>query len=228
MDFPVSLFCGAVRPLPPDGRPSAIVKHRVAGPIELGPHGLAGDEQADRRVHGGPDKAVHLFPAQTYARLAAAFPDAAERLVPGSIGENLSVDGLDEATVRIGEVFSLGTARLQVSEPRSPCWKIDARYGVSGLTAFIAEQACAGWYLRVLTPGTVADGDCLRRLPADPANDPAAPTLAAFWALWLAHRPQPEQLANLAALPTLGGNWPKKLRERHAWLLANPPLPLAD
>ena len=223
MELPVTLYCGAVRPLPPDGRPSAIIKDRVRGPIALDIGGLAGDQQADRRVHGGADKAVHLFPVTHYARLAAAVPEAADRLIAGSIGENISVSGLDESTVRIGEVFALGTARLQVSEPRSPCWKIDARYGVSGLTAFIAEHGCAGWYLRVLTAGVVQEDDRLRRLPDDPAGDPQAPTLAEFFTLWQHHRPDPGALETLAALPALGGNWPRKLRERAAWLRANPP-----
>lgn len=220
--YSVSLFRGAIRPLPPDGRPSAIIKDRVDGPLALGHEGFAGDAQADRRVHGGPDKAVHLFPATHYARLAVAVPEAAAQLVLGSIGENLSVAGLDETNVRLGEVFTLGPTRLQVSEPRSPCWKIDARYGVTGLTAFIAAQGCAGWYLRVLTPGIVHPGDMLCRAPDDPAGDPQAPTLAEFFTLWQHHRPDPCALETLAALPALGGNWPRKLRERAAWLRANP------
>ena len=125
----VSLFIGTIAPLPESGRPTGMFKHPVSAPLDLGHEGFAGDEQADRRVHGGPEKAVHLYPAIHYARLALAFPEIAGQLKPGCLGENISSPTLDEAQVRIGEVFGLGDARLQVCQPRNPCWKIDARFG---------------------------------------------------------------------------------------------------
>jgi hypothetical protein len=86
----ITLFTGGIQPLPESGRPTGMYKTRVDAPIALGTEGFAGDQQADRRVHGGPDKAVHLYPARHYARLAARFPEAAAQLVPGALGENLS------------------------------------------------------------------------------------------------------------------------------------------
>ena len=85
----ISLFIGGIRPLPESGRPTGMYKQPANGPLELGPEGFVGDQQADRRVHGGPDKAVHLYPAAHYARLAGRFPAAASQLVIGSMGENL-------------------------------------------------------------------------------------------------------------------------------------------
>ena len=125
----------------------------IAAFKQIGPEGFSGDAQADRRVHGGPEKAVHLYPAAHYTRLAERFPEAAAQLQPGSLGENISSSTLDETRVRIGDIFRLGEARLQVCQPRSPCWKIDDRFGCAGMAAYIAEQRLTGWYFRVLQPG---------------------------------------------------------------------------
>ncbi|MDH5177782.1 MAG: MOSC domain-containing protein [Gammaproteobacteria bacterium] len=212
----VSIFIGDVKPLPVSGRPTGIYKTRVSAPIAIGTEGFQGDAQADRRVHGGPDKAVHLYPTRHYARLADEFPQVAADLVPGSIGENLATAALDEADVRVGDVWQLGTALLQVSQPRSPCWKIDERYGCDGMAKFIAASGLTGWYWRVLQPGMVAPGDPLDLL--EPAAD--APTLREAMQLCSAHRPPVQQLERLASVPGIAGNWRDKIVQRIAWLRA--------
>lgn len=211
----VLIFSGRIRSLPESGRPSGIFKTRAPFPVEIGPLGLLGDEQADRRVHGGPDKAVHYFPRPHYARLAARFPEVADAVVAGSIGENLSAD-LVESEVRIGDIWHIGTARLQVCQPRNPCWKIDDRYGVDGMAKFLAEQRIAGWYLRVLAPGTVHTDD---RLTIETAS--GAPTLGEALALLAEHRPSLEQLAALLQSPALADNWRQAIGKRLAWLRRN-------
>lgn len=213
----VTLFAGQVRVMPGDSRTTGIFKTPVAGRVAIGCDGLAGDEQADRRVHGGPDKALHFYPADHYRRLAARFPALAAALVPGSIGENISAAGIDETAVCIGDVFALGSARLQVCQPRQPCWKIDARYGVEGMTAFIAEAGLTGGYLRVLEPGEAASGMALALLE----RQPLAPTLAELWQVWRAQRPAIDRLQSLAAAPGLSANWQRKLAERCEWLRRN-------
>lgn len=217
----ISLFIGSIRPLPDSGRPSGIYKQPVTAPLELGYEGFAGDQQADRRVHGGPEKAVHLYPAGHYARLAARFPEAAPLLVPGSLGENLSTPDLDEHAVRLGGIWRLGSARLQVCQPRNPCWKIDERFAADGMAAFIAEQRLTGWYWRVLTPGRVAPGDEL--LPE--AGGEENFTLAEAMAVWHSHRPSIADLERLAATPGIAEQWRQKLIQRLAWLRANPEQP---
>lgn len=214
----ISLFIGGIRPLPESARPTGIYKTPASGPLDLGREGFAGDQQADRRVHGGPDKAVHLYPARHYARLAAAFPDAAAQLVPGSLGENLSTPDLAEGDVRIGDIWQLGSARLQVCQPRSPCWKIDERFAAAGMAAFIADHALTGWYWRVVTPGRVAPGDRLEL--AEPAA--GAPTLAAAMQLWQEHRPDPAELEALAATPGIAAHWAGKIAARAEWLRRQP------
>jgi MOSC domain-containing protein YiiM len=115
------------------------------------------------------------FPQEHHAALARAFPDA-RHLVPGGLGENLSTAGITEETACIGDIFALGSVRLQIAQPRTPCWKIDARCGVEGVAAHVAEHGIAGWYFRVLEPGECAAGDALIHLE----RAPAAVSLARF------------------------------------------------
>ena len=163
------LFTGRVGLLPGESRGSAIAKHALVAAVRIEIDGLVGDEHADPRAHGGPEKAVHLFPQEHHAALARAFPDA-RHLVPGGLGENLSTAGITEDTACIGDVFALGTVRLQIAQPRTPCWKIDARCGIEGVAAHVAEHGIAGWYFRVLQPGECAAGDALIHLERRPRS----------------------------------------------------------
>lgn len=211
---PVLLYTGRIQPLPGSGRDTGMLKMPVADVIAIGPEGLAGDQQADRKVHGGPDKAVHLYPAEHYARLAARFPEVADRLIPGTIGENISCTGLTEENIHLGDVFQLGSAHLQLSQPRNPCWKIDTRYDSDGMAAYIAEAGLTGWYWRVLTPGIARSGDALCLVE----RHEGMPTLAAAMALWHAHRPSADALAAIAAAPGIASGWRDKIEQRIEWL----------
>jgi MOSC domain-containing protein YiiM len=206
----IAIFAGGVRPLPPDNQPSGIFKAPVVMPMWLGCEGLSGDAQADRRVHGGAEKALHQYPVAHYAALAAAFPDAAELLRPGSIGENLSLAGWDEANVCIGDSFQFGDSVIQVSQPRTPCWKIDYRFEAEGMAQFIDANLLTGWYFRVLEEGAVEPG-CDFRLLERPSPEV---TLKHLLSLWQDHRPAPEALEAVADTPTLAVQWVKKLRDR--------------
>ena len=121
------LYIGEISVLGPEGQRSGIFKRPVAA-VEVSTDGVHGDHQADRRVHGGPEKAVHHYAADNYKLLAARFPGIADALVPGQIGENVSTRGWTEDDVHLGDVFRIGAARVQVSQPRSPCWKINHRF----------------------------------------------------------------------------------------------------
>ncbi|MGE5386746.1 MAG: MOSC domain-containing protein [Betaproteobacteria bacterium] len=209
----VRLFAGSARPLLPESRPSAIFKEELRDKRWLGKEGLEGDVQADRRVHGGPEKALHQYPTGHFRELALRFPECGADLVAGSIGENLSVEGWDESNVCIGDRFRLGEALIEVSQPRTPCWKIDSRYGVEGMARFIEEHGLTGWYFRVLEAGSVAPG-CVFQLVE--RRHPEL-TVAALLAMTRAHRPAPEMLEG-AAVSALSENWIRKLRERAARL----------
>jgi MOSC domain-containing protein YiiM len=209
------IFTGKVGFLPGESRGSAIAKEALAGRCVIGPDGLAGDEHADPGAHGGSEKAVHLFPVEHHEALARAFPEA-RHLQPGGLGENLSTRGITEEQAHIGDVFALGTARLQIAQPRTPCWKIDARCGVEGVAAHVAEHGIAGWYFRVLASGECAAGDALIHLE----RPPGAVSLARFNRTLRDHRPALAALERMATAPGLAPEWIHRIRDRMARLAA--------
>lgn len=140
---------------------SAIDKLQVVGPVRVHALGLDGDEQADRRVHGGEDKALHCYAWKHYAAWRRELLGCALWRVPGAFGENLSVEGLDEHAVCIGDRWLIGTAVTVVSQGRQPCFKLNLRLGVDNMAARVQNTLRAGWYLRVERPGEVAAGDSL-------------------------------------------------------------------
>lgn len=215
--YPVTgLFIGQPGVLQPGGERSAIVKTAVPR-AEVTRAGLAGDAQADRRHHGGPDKALHQFAVPNYERLLARFPELAGRARPGSIGENFSCPALTEHTVCVGDRWQLGSAEVQITEPRNPCIRIDSRFELPGLASFIAGERLQGWYLRVTAPGVVALGDefVLLERPNPELN------LAHCLALTAEHRPALAAFAALADAPGLGQEWQRRLQGRLAFLRAN-------
>ncbi len=212
------LFIGGLTRIDDAGQSTGIYKRRVAESILLTSEGFVGDVQADRRVHGGPEKAVHHYAAENYARLAEHFPTLAAQLIPGSIGENVSTCGWDEHKVCIGDTFRLGDTLIQVSQPRSPCWKIDHRYATDGIARRVAETGLTGWYYRVLAAGTVTLGSALEFVD----RPPNAIALSELWETWRQHRPALEALRRISAAPGLTPAWRKKLIDRYDWLRANP------
>jgi MOSC domain-containing protein YiiM len=160
----VSVQVGPIAPLGPKAVPSAFIKRPVAGPVEVRALGLAGDAQADLRVHGGPDKAVYAYAEAHYPAWAADFPEHAGRLDPGAFGENLTVAGLDESQICVGDIHAIGTARLQVCQPRQPCFKFALRFQDNRMPKAMVRNGRAGWYYRVLTPGVMAAGDPVRHV----------------------------------------------------------------
>jgi len=127
------LLIGALRTLEPEGQRTGLFKEPVTRAM-IRRSGLVGDHQADQRYHGGPEKAVHQYPPDHYPRIAARFPTAAHHAVPGAMGENLASAGMTECTVCLGDRYRLGEAELEVSQPRTPCWKLNHRFGEDRLS----------------------------------------------------------------------------------------------
>lgn len=203
-----ALLHGRAAPFGPNGEPSAIDKRPVDGPLRLTLSGLEGDEQGDLRLHGGPDKALHHFPFEHYAALAAQLPGLPQRV--GGFGENLSTTGLTEADVCLGDVFALGGARIQVSQGRQPCWKLNVRFGHRGMARLIQQAGCTGWYYRVLDAGWVRAGDGLELIerPCPQAS------LAAILRVLYRDTLDLECLRELAALPVMPPRWRDLMRAR--------------
>jgi MOSC domain-containing protein YiiM len=123
---------------------------------------IDGDGQADLRVHGGEHKAVYAYPFEHYAFWAREL--GRDDLVHGQFGENLTTEGLIEDAVHIGDIYRIGEALLQVSQPRSPCFKLGIRMGDESIIARLTTANRTGFYLRVLEEGRVAAGDTIERI----------------------------------------------------------------
>lgn len=211
------VFAGKLQPMPNDGRPTGIFKLPVAGPMRIEREGLVDDQQADRRVHGGPEKAIHHFPQDHFRRFIAYFREDADKFVPGCMGENVSTLGWTENDVCIGDVFRLGSARVQLSQPRSPCWKIEAKHDVEGLMQCMDEQGVSGWYYRVLEPGQLQAGDTIELL--DRNAEPL--TLREYWNLKNARRPPLDRVRALIATPGFNEGQRQRWQARLDWLEKN-------
>lgn len=194
---------GRVSALGPGGRTSAIAKAPLPGPWRIGPLGIEGDEQADLRVHGGPDRAVHLYPAAHYAAWRAEIGDHPLLRTAGGFGENLSPDGAAEGDVCVGDVFAFGGARLQVTVGRQPCWKLNVRFGRPDMSRRLQETGRIGWLHRVLEPGVAEPGATL-----DLVDRPRPEwTMARLVRLLYVDRLDRDGLAGMAAIPELGESW---------------------
>lgn len=134
---------------------SAFVKAPVRGPVAVTKLGVWGDEQGDRRRHGGPDKAICVFPVEHYPHYEGLLDRRLER---PAFAENLTSWGVTEERVCIGDVLRIGTALAQVSLPRNPCFRLAARYEVKQLPLWFERSGRTGFYLRVLEPGKVCEG----------------------------------------------------------------------
>lgn len=170
--------------------------------------GLAPDEQADRRVHGGPEMALHLYPLDHHAWWRGKIGDHPALDEPGGFGSNLAVAGLTEEMVHIGDRFLLGSALIEVSQPRQPCWKIEHRFGHKGMVAAIIASGRCGWYFRVIEQGEVATGDSLERVALGAQEWSVARTFRTL----IAGQGTAQELATLADLASLS----PKLRDKAA------------
>lgn len=139
---------------------SAFNKKPTDATVTVNSLGIVGDEVADTRFHGGPDKALLCYDARHYEQWVIEHPELA--MSGGAMGENLTLDGHSESDVCIGDVYDVGTCRLQVSQPRQPCWKMARRWGVKTLVKEATQTGRTGWYVRVLTAGKITAGDELR------------------------------------------------------------------
>ncbi len=131
-------------------------KENVSGPVWAGTTNLTGDGQADLRVHGGRDKAINAYPFEHYAFWLTDLN--LDELPNGAFGENFTVSGITETHACIGDIFAIGDALLQISQPRRPCWKLSRRWGIRDLALRVVNTGKTGWYFRVLREGNVQAG----------------------------------------------------------------------
>lgn len=183
-----SVNVGTARPMLVGGRRvlSAIGKQPVAGPVAVGRLGLAGDEQADPSVHGGLDKAVYAYPAEHLAFWQARRREQGvslwdEALASGFVGENLTIEGLLEADVWVGDELRFPDCVLRVTAPREPCYKFNAVMGFAQAGRTMAQTGRCGFYLAVVQPGSLQAGQQAWLEPGQRALS-IAQALAGKWA----------------------------------------------
>jgi len=181
---------------------TGIFKIPVSGPIVVSKLNLQGDGQADLSVHGGLDKAVYLYSWDNilYWRKALQRDD----LRPGSFGENLTVEGLGENEVAIGDEFAIGTAHFVVTQPRLPCFKLALALETPSIPKTFLESGRTGFYLRVLQEGTLQAGDPINPLPS---REPVRVTIAEFVELYRTKRATRDQIRKLLSLAALPEDW---------------------
>ena len=186
-----------------DGRTTAYAKTPQPGPVVARSTGMEGDEVGNRRVHGGLEKAIYAYGAGAYARWIADHPRHTEKLVPGAFGENLLIEGLDEAATCIGDRWRIGRALVEVCQPRQPCSTMARWFGDPLMVKAMVKNGRSGWYLRVLEEGAMAAGD---RLILECRPD-SAWTVAQVLAASYRSPPDKAELSALANAQGLGKDW---------------------
>ena len=196
------------------GEDSAIAKAPIEGRVKIGFLGIEGDEQADPRYHGGPDKALHHYPSDHYARWGDLAADHPLLNAPGAFGENISTWGTTEDGVCIGDRFRFGSSMIEISQGRQPCWKQAARMNWAALPALMVKERRSGWYYRVIEEGEAEAGDALILLERPlPEWD-----VRRVFGLLIAgdHKSDPAALMALSAMEPLFDGW----RQRAVDLMA--------
>lgn len=202
------LFFGTVAS-PWEGRaPSAIAKTALPGAHEINELGFVADEQADLRHHGGPEKAIHHYAKDHYAKWMSEgeMPDGT---VPAAFGENIATLGITEELVCIGDTLRLGSAVVQISQGRQPCWKVNAHTANRKMAALFQKTGRTGWYYRVIEAGVVSVGDVITLLER-PQPDWSVKRVTAAR---LTRRVSQEDAATLSVMPELADGWREAFRK---------------
>jgi MOSC domain-containing protein YiiM len=188
---------------------TSIWKSPVAGRVGIRRHNVDGDRQADLTVHGGPYKAIYLYASEHYPYWAEQFP---EMEIPfGAFGENLTTQGLTEDSVHIGDQFQVGSAVLQATQPRMPCFKLALRFGRSDMVKRFWQSGRSGIYFSVIEEGEIGAGDEIRRV----AEGKSKVSIADVVRLYKRETPDEDLFTRVLDAP-LYGSWKKELRERWA------------
>jgi MOSC domain-containing protein YiiM len=192
---------------------TAIFKSPVEGRVAVRGYNLAGDRQADLTVHGGPHKAIYLYPSEHYSYWARELPDTELRF--GIFGENLTTVGLTEESTRIGDQFRIGSVVLEVTQPRMPCYKLGIRFDRSDMVKRFWISGHSGIYFSVVEQGELEAGDSIEQVAAGPEEIMVADVVRLF----RGDENDPTKLRSALKSPLRGG-WKQELEERRWDLIA--------
>jgi MOSC domain-containing protein YiiM len=190
---------------------SAIAKRPVTGPARVTWLGFAGDAVADPIHHGGWDKAIHLYAQDHYDWWRQRKPDHPLLDAPGAFGENIASHGLTEADICLGDRFTLGSAIVEVSHGRQPCWKLDHRFGAKDVMATVVKTARCGIYFRVIREGEAEAGERMELIERSLPDW----TIERVFRLLIGggHKSDPDAVRALAGIPVLAEAWRERARK---------------
>ncbi|HUL50797.1 MAG TPA: MOSC domain-containing protein [Gemmatimonadales bacterium] len=206
----LSIHVGRPREIPWEGKTvlTSIFKHPVPGPVAVRATNLDGDEQSDLSVHGGKAKAVYVYPSEHYAWWRRELPGV--DFTWGVFGENLTVTGLLETAVHVGDRLRAGSAEFVVTQPRMPCYKLGIRFNDPGMVQRFQDSGRNGFYLAVEQEGSVRVGDSIEIM----ARDPHGMSVALVAELYTSQHADPELLQRVSELPALPERWRERFRAR--------------
>lgn len=187
---------------------TGIFKEPVTGRVMLRTLNLDGDRQADLRVHGGPEKAVYLYPSEHYAFWKQELPDM--DLPWGMFGENFTAAGILETETQIGDRFRIGTAEVMVTQPRMPCYKLGIRFGRTDIIKRFLVSERSGFYFSVLTEGEVGAGDEIQLIE----KNTSGVRVVDVTRLYSSDKNNVDLLQRAIATEALPESWRKYFRER--------------
>ncbi|MEM0912892.1 MAG: MOSC domain-containing protein [Pseudomonadota bacterium] len=183
--------------------PTGIVKLPASGKVAVSNLGLTGDFQADSRVHGGLDKAVYQYPFENYHSLIEALPHLKLKFSQPCVGENFSSTGMEDGSVFIGDIYQIGTAKLQVSQPRMPCWKVNHHVGNAHMMSLMIALNRTGWYYRVIEEGDVEAGDSFELV--ERVQDEFS--VESVWSKWVELRENKQARVDRFEIEGLSNEW---------------------
>ena len=158
----LGVFASEPKPFEPNPKiQSAFYKSPVSGAVRVEPGKLHGDASGNQIHHGGQDRVIHHYPQEHYQEWKQRYPEHEDEFIPGSIGENISTKGILESDVCVGDIFQLGSAKIQLTEGRKPCGFIDQRFAVPKMHKQVQKLIKMGWFYRVLESGEFQVGSDL-------------------------------------------------------------------
>jgi MOSC domain-containing protein YiiM len=189
---------------------TSIFKSPVAGRLSIRNNNLAGDAQSDLSVHGGRAKAIYAYPHEHYAFWGEQLPGV--DLQPGHFGENLTIEGLLEEDMHLGDRLRIGSAELVVTQPRLPCYKLGIRFGRNDMVKRFLDSRRTGFYLSVAVEGDLGAGDAIEVVD----RHPAAVSIPELLRMYLKEDFAPDRLREAIAVPVLADAWRRNFQKELA------------
>lgn len=206
----IGLYIGKSEDLWGGKAPSAIGKKPIAGPLEMNENGFLLDDQADKEVHGGPEKAIHQYASEHMEYWKTQFPEKAGLFKSGCFGENISSTGVTEDNLHLGDILQIGLAKVQVCQGRQPCWKLSAHIDEPRMAPSFQKTGKTGWYYRIIEAGSISVGDDISLIERSHDDWPLSRLIKERFN----PRMEPELATELAGNMVLSESWRKTFIKR--------------